>query len=89
MDLTGSRQDSLDGRSARCKAATYIGQQTHRTNASMPRGGFEHTISVFERTKTFHAIYSTSTVIGILLFVLLNSLNVFGSNLRMYVCMYA
>jgi hypothetical protein len=30
----------------------------------MPRGGFEPTIPVFERAKTFHALDSAATVIG-------------------------
>jgi hypothetical protein len=31
----------------------------------MPRVGFEHTIPVFERAKTVHALYSAATVIGL------------------------
>jgi hypothetical protein len=45
-----SRQDSLDGGSARRKAATY-------TETSMSR--------VFERAKTVHAFDRVATVIGL------------------------
>jgi hypothetical protein len=39
------------------KAATYTGQQkTDETRTSIPRLGFEPTIHVFGRTKTFHAL---------------------------------
>jgi hypothetical protein len=31
----------------------------------MPRVGFEHTIAVFERTKTVHALNRPATVIGL------------------------
>jgi hypothetical protein len=38
--------------------------QNKRTQTSMPRVGFEHTIPMFERTKTVHALDPTATVIG-------------------------
>jgi hypothetical protein len=57
-----SRQDSLDGESARLKAATYT--QNKRTQTSMPRVGFEPTTPVFERAKTVHALGRAVTVIG-------------------------
>jgi hypothetical protein len=48
------RQDSLDGGSACHKATTYTEQYNteKRGHTSMPRAGFEPTISVFERLKT-------------------------------------
>jgi hypothetical protein len=52
-----SRQDSLDGGSARRKAATY-------TQNKLPRVGFEDTIPVFERAKMVHALGRAATVIG-------------------------
>jgi hypothetical protein len=59
-----SRQDSLDGGSARLETATYTPNSTNtektHTQASMPRVGFKPTIPVFERSKTVHA----ATVIG-------------------------
>jgi hypothetical protein len=53
-----SVSDSLDGGSARRKAATYAGQQIQnkRTQPSMPRVGFEPTTPMFERAKTVHAL---------------------------------
>jgi hypothetical protein len=54
MSRIDSRQDSLDGGSARRKAATYTGQhktQYKRGQTSMPRVGFEPTIPVFDRAK--------------------------------------
>jgi hypothetical protein len=35
---------------------THDNKQNKRTQTSMPRVGFEPTIPVFERTKTFHAL---------------------------------
>jgi hypothetical protein len=64
MNLIDSRQDSLDGRAARRKAATYTGQHKYRTNADRPRVGFEHTVPVLERSKTFPASDRAATVIG-------------------------
>jgi hypothetical protein len=54
LNAVGSRKDSLDGGSARRKAANYTGQHEHRINTqtSMPRVGFEPTIPVLERPKT-------------------------------------
>jgi hypothetical protein len=54
---THTRQDSLDGGSARRKAATY-------TQTFMPRVGFEHMIPVSERAKTVPALARAATVIG-------------------------
>jgi hypothetical protein len=62
-----SRSDSLDGGSARRKAATThrtTQTQNKRTQTSMPRVGFEPTIPVFERAKTVHALDSAANVIG-------------------------
>jgi hypothetical protein len=47
---------------SRRKAATYT--QNKRTQIPMPRVGFEATIPVFERAKTFHALGRTATGIG-------------------------
>jgi hypothetical protein len=38
--------------------------QNKRTQASMPRVGFDPTIPAFERAKTVHALYCAATVIG-------------------------
>jgi hypothetical protein len=57
LNPTYSRQDSLDGGSARDKA-----DATHKT--STPRVGFEHTTLVFRRTKTVHGLESAATVNG-------------------------
>jgi hypothetical protein len=58
----------LDGGSARRKAATYTHNSTNtektHTQTSIPSVGFEHTISVFEREKTVHALDRAATVIG-------------------------
>jgi hypothetical protein len=66
--MLDSRQDSLDGESARCKAATYTGQHKHRINADIhalsPWVGFELTISAFEGAKTVHALDRAVTVTG-------------------------
>jgi hypothetical protein len=58
--------DSLEGWSARRKAASYTGQHKHkkRGQTSMPRVEFEPTIPVLERAKTFHALERAATVIG-------------------------
>jgi hypothetical protein len=53
-----SRQDSLDGGSARRRAATY-------TQTSMLRVELEPTIPVFEVVTTVHALDPAPTVIGI------------------------
>jgi hypothetical protein len=50
-----SRQDSLDGGSARRKASHYLHTGQH-TQTSMPQVGFEPTIPVFDRAKTVHAL---------------------------------
>jgi hypothetical protein len=65
----------LGRRSVRLKATAYTGQhkQKKRRHAFMPRVGFEPTISVLERAKTFCA--SDRTVIGInFVFVLCNTI---------------
>jgi hypothetical protein len=56
----------LDEWSARRKAATYTGQykQNKRRQTSMSLVGFEPTIPVFERAKTFHALDRAATVTG-------------------------
>jgi hypothetical protein len=66
LDPIHSREDSLDGGSAHCKAATYIQNNTNRINAqtSMPGVRFEPTIPAFEREKTVHALDDAATVIG-------------------------
>jgi hypothetical protein len=56
-NLIHSRLDSLDGGSARLRAATY-------TQTSMSPVGFEPTMSVLERAKTVHASDRAATVIG-------------------------
>jgi hypothetical protein len=65
---SSGRQDSLDGGSARRKAANYTQNNTNRINAhtqtSMPRVGFEHTIPAFQRAKTVPAIDRATTVPG-------------------------
>jgi hypothetical protein len=38
--------------------------KTETTQTSMPRVGFEHTISVFERAETFRALHRAVTVVG-------------------------
>jgi hypothetical protein len=53
---------TLDGESARRKAATYT--QNERTQTSMPRVRFEPMIPAFERAKTVHALDRAATVIG-------------------------
>jgi hypothetical protein len=57
----------LDGGSASRKASTYTQNNTNRINAHtdiMAQVGFEPTISVFERAKTFHALDGATTEIG-------------------------
>jgi hypothetical protein len=56
-----SRQDSLDGGSARRNAATYT--QNKRTQIFMPWVGFEPMIPAFEWAKTVHALDRAATVI--------------------------
>jgi len=53
----------LDGGSARRKATTYTGQHNteKRGHTSMPRAGFEPTITVFERSKSIRASDSAAT----------------------------
>jgi hypothetical protein len=41
--------------------------QNKRTQTSMPRVGFEPTITVFERTKTVHVLGCAATVIGLIM----------------------
>jgi len=56
----------LDGGSARRKATAYTGQHNteKRGHTSMPRVGFEHTIPVFELSKTVRALDRESTGTG-------------------------
>jgi hypothetical protein len=61
LDLVNSLWDSLDGQSARRKAATYTKNSTnteynHAIQISMSCVGFEPPIPAFERTKTVHAL---------------------------------
>jgi hypothetical protein len=56
------RQDSLDGGSARPKAATHT--QNKHTQTSMPRVGLEPTIPELERAKTVHVPDRAVTVTG-------------------------
>jgi len=58
----------LDGGSTRRKATTYTGQRNteKRGHTSMPRAGFEHTIPVFERSKTVRALDRAATGTGTL-----------------------
>jgi hypothetical protein len=67
-DLVNSRHDSLDGRSARRKAAIYIGQhkENKRKQNSMLRVGFKPTTPVFERVDTFQALDCKATAIGLI-----------------------
>jgi hypothetical protein len=62
LNPTHSRKDSLDGGSARRKAATYT--HNKRTQTSMPWVRFESTIPAFKRAKTVHATDRAATVIG-------------------------
>jgi hypothetical protein len=59
-----SRQDSLDGGSARRNAATYTQTQNKRTQTSKSRVRFELTILVFKRVKTVHALDNAATLIA-------------------------
>jgi hypothetical protein len=61
-----SRYNSLDGGSARRKAATNT--QNKRTHTTIPWMGFEPTIPAFERAKTVRALDRALTVIGHVLF---------------------
>jgi hypothetical protein len=58
----------MDGASARSKAATCTQDSTNtekkRTQTSMPQVGFEHTIPIFKRAKTVHALDRAAAVIG-------------------------
>jgi hypothetical protein len=53
---------SLDGGSARRKAATYT--QNERTQTSVTRMWLEPTIPTFEPAKKVHALHRAATVIG-------------------------
>jgi hypothetical protein len=67
LDLLQSQPNSLDGGSARHKAATRTQNrkiQNERTQTSMSQVGLELTIPVFERAKTVHALDGAATVIG-------------------------
>jgi hypothetical protein len=69
MDLTNSRVDSLDGRSALSKARyLYRTTQTQKKlkHTSVPLVEFEPTIAVFEGVKIFHILDCAATVIGII-----------------------
>jgi hypothetical protein len=57
------RQDSLDGRPAHRKFATYT--QNKHTQTTVPWVGFELTISRFERAKTVNTLDLAATVIGL------------------------
>jgi hypothetical protein len=63
-----SRYDSLEGGSVRRKATTYTHTTTQtqnkRTQTSVPRMGFEHTVPPFKREKRAHALDRAATVIG-------------------------
>jgi hypothetical protein len=56
----------MDGRSAHRKACTYTGQNNTegRGYTSMPRVGFEPTMSVFERSKTIRVLDWVTTGTG-------------------------
>jgi hypothetical protein len=58
MKLINGRQETWNGKPARRKAATYMGQhkQKKRRQISMPRVGLEPTTPVLEREKTVHAL---------------------------------
>jgi hypothetical protein len=53
----------LLGRGIGPSQGRYLTQNKHK-KTSMPRVGFEPTISVFEKAKTFHALDRAATVIG-------------------------
>jgi hypothetical protein len=59
------RQASLDGGSARSMANTYTQTQNKPTQISMPRMGFELTISVLKEAKAVHTLERPVTAIGI------------------------
>jgi hypothetical protein len=59
-----SRYNSLNGGSARRKAATYTYNKSTKT--SMPRVEFEPMTIVFERAKTVHALHCEATVNGLI-----------------------
>jgi hypothetical protein len=59
LDPIHSRQDSLDGGSARRKASTYTQDNRNRINELTDNhilSGFKPTISAFVRAKTVHAL---------------------------------
>jgi hypothetical protein len=67
LDLLYGRYDSLDGESARRKAATCIHDSTKqhkRTETSIPEVGIELTVAVFERVTSVNALDRAATVIG-------------------------
>jgi hypothetical protein len=67
MDVTDNWQDSFDGGSA-LSQGRYLHRTTrtekYRGQTFMPKMGFEPTIPVFERGKTFHASHCAATMIG-------------------------
>jgi hypothetical protein len=67
LELLHSHQDSLDGGSARRKAAIYTGEhkQNKRRGTSMTRVGFEPMIAVSERAKKILALDCAATLIGV------------------------
>jgi hypothetical protein len=61
MNITDSSQDSLDGASARRKAATYTEQRKHwKKCTSIPRVRFEPRIPMFDWANTVHALDRTA-----------------------------
>jgi hypothetical protein len=71
--LIHSRKDSLEGGSARRKAATYT--QNKRTQTSMPRVGFDSMAPVCERAKTIAVILHTLNFIIIIIIIIIISFN--------------
>jgi hypothetical protein len=66
LDPVHSQSDSLDGGSARRKAATYTQNNTNaHTDNQCHRVEFEPTIPAFELLKTVHALDRAATVIDI------------------------
>jgi hypothetical protein len=59
-----SQYNTLDGGSARRKAATYAQTQNKDTQITMPWVWSEQTILVLEREKKFHGLYRAATEIG-------------------------
>jgi hypothetical protein len=71
MNLADSREDSLDGWSARRRDATYTEQQKRRINAdtSVHWVGSKCRIAIFEREKPFRALdLEAISIINIYLF---------------------